>query len=72
MQRRHDFLGPGHLRHELGVDEARRLDSLQAGSSEPVAKVGPHGRLEHTVLVLQPVSRTDVADDHIDKVERRL
>src|SRR6266404_6853249 len=67
MQRRHDFLGPGHLRHELRVDEARRLDALQPGSSEPVAKVGADGRLQQAVLVLEAIPRTDVADDHIDK-----
>ena len=71
MERGHDLLRTGHLRHELRIDEARRLHSLDAGGREAIAELGAHRGLERSRLVLQPVARADVADDHahIDKVE---
>ena len=40
-----DLLGAGHLRHELRVDEARRLDARQAGRGQPAgtARRAPAG-----------------------------
>ena len=47
------------------MDEADRLDRGQAGRREPVDELGAHGRLEHALLVLEPVARADVTDGHL-------
>ena len=65
-QRREDLLRAGHLRHELRVDEARRLDPPQAGGGEPVGtarRASPGASA--TRVVLQAVARPDVADDDV-------
>ena len=67
LDRRHHFLRAGHLRHEVVADEARGLNSLQPRAREPVHELGTHGRREHVGLVLQPVTRADVAEDHESK-----
>ncbi len=69
VKRRHHVLRAGHLRHELGIDEACRLEALQAGRGQPVTQVRAHSRFEQPLLVLQAVPRSDVADDqaHRDK-----
>jgi hypothetical protein len=61
-ERGQDLLGPGHLRHELGVDEARGLHAREPCGGEPLAQLGPHGRREHGLVVLEPVARADVAE----------
>ncbi len=67
MQRRHYLLGARHLGHQLWIDEARRLHSLQACAGEAVAELRAHHGFQRLRLVLQAVTRADVADDHIDK-----
>ena len=62
LERRDDLLGPCHLRHVLGADEADGLDARHAGSGQQVDELGAHGRLERDRLVLKPVPRPDVAD----------
>src|SRR5438034_268481 len=71
VERPHHLFGAGHLRHKLGVDEARRLHALEPGRREAVAQFGPQPGLKSLGLVLQAVPRPDVADGerHIDKVE---
>ena len=59
-----DLLGAGHLRHAVVPDEAHRLDAREPGGGEHVHELGPHARREHVRLVLEPVARPDVADDH--------
>src|SRR5829696_798057 len=56
----HHLFGAGHLRHELGVDEARRLYPRNARGGQPVAQLGPGLRGERLVLVLQAVARAHV------------
>jgi len=68
VQRSHDFLGPGHLRYQLGVHEARGLESLEARGSESIAKLGANARIEDPIFVLQTVAGTDIADQHKVKV----
>ena len=70
VQGGHHLFGARHLRHELGVDEARRLHALQSRGGEPVAQLGANGRIQGLGLVLETITRSDVADGHghIDKV----
>ena len=62
MQRRHDLLGPRHLRHALGVHEADGLDARDARGGQAVAELRPDLRGQRAGLVLQAVARPDVAD----------
>ena len=62
LERRHDLLRTGHLRHAGGVDEADCLDPRQPGGGQPVDELGADGRFEHDGVVLEPVARRDVAD----------
>ena len=65
VEPREHLLGAGHLGHEPGVHEARRLDAAQPGGGEPAAQLGARGRLEHRGVVLQAVARAHVAErDH--------
>ena len=67
------LLGAGHLGHEPGVHEARRLDPAQPGGGEPAAQLGARGRLEHRGIVLQAVARAHVAErDHGVQATRAL
>jgi hypothetical protein len=52
VQRSHDLLGPGHLRHQLGIYEASRLDSLHTGGGESITKFGANAGVEDPILVL--------------------
>src|SRR6185369_1769329 len=57
-------LGPRHLRDDLGVDEADRLDPRDAGGGDQLDELGALGRVEVLALVLEPVAGRDVEDDH--------
>src|SRR5262249_14435379 len=59
--RRDDLLGPRHLGHAYRVDEADDLDARQPCGGEPRHELGPHSRLEHHGVVLEPVARCDIA-----------
>src|SRR5688572_25391612 len=59
-----DLFGAGHLRHQLGVHEADRLDAAETRPGEPVHEVRAHRRLEGLRLVLEAVARPHVADRH--------
>ena len=61
LYRRDHLLGPRHLRDTRGVDEAHRLDSRQPGGGEQVDELRPDARLEHDLVVLEPVARRHVA-----------
>ena len=61
---RDHLLGAGHLRHAVVANEADGLDPRQTHGGEPVDELGADRRREHVGLVLQPVSRADVAEDH--------
>jgi hypothetical protein len=43
------------------MDEAHGLDRREPGGGQPVDELRPDGRLEHRLLVLEAVSRPDVA-----------
>ena len=58
-----DLLGARHLRHELGVDEARGLDAREPGGGQTPAQLGAHRRREDLGVVLQPVAGADVAEN---------
>jgi hypothetical protein len=60
----HDLLGPGHLRHAPGVDEAGGLHAPYPGRGQPVAELGAHLRGESLLLVLQAVARPNL--DYFD------
>ena len=47
----------------FGLTKLAASMRLRPARGQPIAKLGPHGRLEYPVLVLQPVAGTDVADD---------
>ena len=73
VERREHLLRAGHLRHELGVHEARRLDAAQPGGGEPAAQLGARRRREHRRVVLQAVARAHVAErDHRVQATRAL
>ena len=57
-----DLLRPGHLRHVLRADEAHGLDARHTRAREAVDQLGPHLGRERDGLVLQAVTRRDVAD----------
>jgi hypothetical protein len=63
----YDLLRAGHLRHARRVDEAACLDAREAGAREPVDELCPRARLEDLRLVLEAVSRPDVADRHLHR-----
>src|SRR5262249_53328463 len=63
--RRHDLLRARHLRHRLVADEAHRLDARQPGGGEAAHELRAHRRREHVRLVLEPVARPHVADEHV-------
>ena len=64
LDRGDDLLRAGHLRHAVVADEAGGLDPRhrprRAGSTSSGARRGR----EHVGLVLEPVARPDVAEDH--------
>ena len=62
LDRRHDLLRSGHLRHAVVANEAHRLDARQPSRREPVDQLGPHRGTELIGLVLKAVSRPDVAE----------
>ena len=64
---REHLLGAGHLRHAAGMDEARRLHAPQACSGQPQTQLRAHAGLQRHVVILQPVTRTDVAQDRLHR-----
>ena len=61
---RDDLFRAGHLRNRIGAHERRGLDARQARVCKPVDELGTRLRFERLRLVLQPVTRSDVADRH--------
>ena len=64
LDRVHDILGAGHLRHRVGTYEARRLDPRQPCRAQAVDQLGANPRRERLGLVLQAVAGPDIADRH--------
>jgi hypothetical protein len=62
----HNLLGAGHLRHALGIDEARGLDPLQARVCEPADELCARLGRDDLLLVLEPVARTDLPDQLVE------
>ena len=61
-QRRHDLFGPGHLRHVFRMDEADGLDPARPRGLQLLHQFGAHRRFKDSLLVLQPIARTDLDD----------
>ena len=68
---RDDLLCPGHLRDALVAHEAHGFDARKAGRREPVDEVGADGGRQGLGLVLEPVPRPNVANDHAHVVRLR-
>ena len=58
----HDLLGPGHLRHALGVDEGHHLHALRPGGFQARDHFQLLADLQQGLLVLQAVARADLHD----------
>ena len=56
----HHRIGVGHLRHLLGIDEARRLDPAQTGLQRTIDELELVGGGQHRLFVLQPVAGADL------------
>src|SRR5260221_150949 len=59
-----DLFRSRHLRHTVVADEADRLDARESRTREAVDQLGAHAGRERLRLVLETVSRPDVAQDH--------
>ena len=66
---REHLLRAGHLRHELGVHETRRLDAGQSGVRQPRAQLGARRGLERHFVVLETVARPHVTYAHGHSVD---
>ena len=64
IEGRNDLFRAGHLRNTARIDEARDLDGTQPGSRELADELGAERRRQDVRLVLEPVARAHVDDEH--------
>ncbi len=64
LEVRHDLFGAGHLRNTARIDEARDLDGTEPGARELADELGAERRRQDVRLVLEPIARAHVDDEH--------
>src|SRR3954447_7503589 len=57
-----DLFGAGHLWNAVVADERGCLDARRPGRGEPVDELAADSRRQHVLLVLETITRADVAD----------
>ena len=61
-ERGQHLFGIGHLRHALGIHEARHLDARQPGRRQATDEFDLRGGGQHLRFALQAVTRPDFDD----------
>ena len=70
VEARNHLLRAGHLRHPSRIDEARHFHGSDAGSHELADELDADIGSEDVRLVLEPVARADVDDEHAGSSRR--